>query len=216
MKKTALILFLAITAGTYGQKTVQFADPLPPGQSSVASVDKVYFGQYKNTDSETTYLIDANGIAIVSTIVSYVTRQQVRESSALQVRNGYLLGIVKGDSVPCVEEGDRYYYGMQHKEVITGPGSLNILTRVDAKTYIINFHEGSYFEPSLLTFENGKMHIVHGELADQAGFASILHLTTIQRYGSPVDILVPSVEQWTKLMQLLFSGERLNYLKESE
>lgn len=214
MKKVLFSCFLSCTFIGFGQKTVQFSDPLPPNYTLAPTVDKAHFGTYKSTNSETTYLFDESGVSIVSTIVAYITREQVRESATIQVRNGYLFGVVKGDSTPCVLEGERYYYGMQHKQVIIGSGSLHQLSRVDAKTYIVNFYEGSYFEPSLFTFEGGKLKVIHGELSYQPAFAKILLVNSIERYGSKVDILAPSAEQWPSLRAEIFTGEALNYLKE--
>lgn len=213
MKK---VLFAGVFLGVFsafGQKTIQFADPLPPNYTLAPTVDKTFFGSYKNTNSETTYQFDESGVAIVSMIVAYVTREQLRESSSIQFRNGYLFGVVKGDSVPAVLEGERYYYGMQQKNVIIGSGSLHQLTRIDAKTYIVNFYEGSYFEPSIFTFENGKLKVVHGELNYQPAFSRMLRVTSIERYGSKVDILAPAADQWPELRNQLFAGESLNYLK---
>lgn len=216
MKKILFSCFFFLTFVGFGQKTVQFADPLPPNYTLASTVDKAYFGTYKSTNSETTYLFDESGVSIVSTIVAYITREQVRESATIQVRNGYLFGVVKGDSTPCVLEGERYYYGMQHKQVIIGSGSLHQLSRIDAKTYIVNFYEGNYFEPSLFTFENGKLKVLHGELAYQPAFSKILLVSSIERYGSKVDILAPAADQWPALRSEIFTGESLNYLKETE
>jgi hypothetical protein len=216
MKKVLILLSFSALFSAFGQKTVQFSDPLPPNSGAIGAVDAALFGSYKNTSSGTTYLFDADGISIVSTIVAYVTREQLRESSTIQVRNNYLFGVVKGDSVPCTLEGERYYYGTRHKEIIIGSGSMNLLTKVDAKTYIVNFHEGKYFEPSLFTFEKGQLKVIHGDLAWQDSFARILRTNSIERYGSPVDVLTPSFEQWPKLRTELFNGETLNYLKETE
>lgn len=216
MKKVLFLLTFSAVFSVFGQKTVQFSDPLPPNSAAVSTIDASLFGSYKNTSSGTSYLFDADGISIVSTIVAYVTREQLRESSTIQVRNGHLFGVVKGDSVPCTLEGERYYYGTRHKQVVIGSGSMNLLTKVDAKTYIVNFYEGKYFEPSIFTFEKGQLKVVHGDLNWQDSYERILRTASIERYGSPVDVLTPSFEQWPKLRSELFNGETLNYLKEAE
>jgi hypothetical protein len=214
MKKVLFAGMLLSVFTGFSQKTIQFADPLPPNYNLVPNVDKANFGTYKNTNSETTYLFDESGVSIISTIVAYITRDQLRESATIQVRNGYLFGIVKGDSTACFLEDDRYYYGMQHKQVIIGSGSLHQLTRIDAKSYIVNFYEGNYFEPSLFTFEGGKLKVIHGELAYQPSFSKVLRVNSIDRYGSAIDILAPAADQWTELRKQLFTGEPLNYLKQ--
>lgn len=217
MKKVLFSCFLFVTFFISAQNTVQFGDPLPPNYTSAESVNKKHFGDYKSTNSETTYRFDEKGIHIISMIVAYVTREQVRESATIEVRNGHLFGIDKTqDSVPCFLEGERYYYGIQRVETIIGAGSLHLLSKIDDNTYVINFHEGKYFEPSLLRFEKNGVTIVHGELAYQSFFEQLLHVTTFEQYGSKVDVVIPRAEQWPRLKEILFNGEALNYLKVTE
>lgn len=214
MKKVLFFTLLFPIFSAFSQRTVQFSDPLPTGSSSVGTTDKQHFGDYKNTESGVVYHIDENGLSIISVVIAYVTREQVRESSKLRVSGNYLHGIVAGDSVPCALEGENYYYGITQRLPITGIGTTNSLTRLTANTYLINFHEGMYFEPSLVEFTNGKMTIIHGELAYQDAFNSILQVNTITRYGAEVVILAPSFEQWERLRTLLFVGDKLTYVKQ--
>jgi len=215
MKKVLLVCILFCCFSGFAQKTVQFADPLPPNYKLVPQVDKLNFGTYQNPVSGTVYLFDETGISIVSVVTAYITREQLRESSAIQHRNGYLFGVVKGDSVPCVIEGERFYYGIRTKQVLVGEGGLHQLTKLDTKTYIVNFLEGSFFEPSLFTFETGSLKIVHGNLDALPEYNKILKNSTITRYSAPVDILVPSESQWPELRKLLFTGDALSYIKQS-
>ena len=98
--------------------------------------------------------------------------------------------------------------------MIAGEGSLNTFTKINTNKYVINFHEGTYFEPSIVTFAGGKMTIVHSELDYQPLFQSILQVSTITRYGSEVAILAPTFEQWERLESTLFTGKKLIYTKE--
>jgi len=214
MKKVLLISILFCGFSAFSQKTVQFADPLPPNYKLVGQVDKALFGTYQN-DGGTTYLFDESGVSIVSTITAFITREQLRESPTLQVRNGYLFGIVKGDSIPCLLEDERFYYGIRNKQVIVGEGGKHQLTRIDAKTYIVNFLEGNFFEPSLFTFETGQLKVVHGNLEALPEYNKVLVVNNITRYGSAVEILAPSLAQWPDLKKVLFEGEQLIYRKES-
>ncbi|MNU52176.1 hypothetical protein D3C71_411820 [compost metagenome] len=214
MKKVLLVFTLFVHLFSFSQKTVQFSDPLPFGSPSQTTTDKIHFGKYKSSDSQTTYVIDEKGISIVTLVVASISREQVRESSKLQVRGNYLFGIKVNDSVPCVLEGENYYYGIESKLMIAGEGSLNTFTKLNANKYVINFHEGSYFEPSLVSFSGGTMTIIHSELKYQPLFESILQINTITRYGTEVAILAPTFEQWERLEKSLFTGSKLLYSKE--
>jgi len=215
MKKVLLVCTLFCSFFGSAQKTVQFADPLPPNYKLVQQVDKANFGTYESPVSGTVYLFDESGISIVSVVTAYITREQLRESSTIQHRNGYLFGIVKGDSIPCVLEGERFYYGIRTKQVLVGESGPHRLTRLDARTYIVNFLEGTFFEPSLFTFENNSLKIVHGNTDMLPEHSKILVVNTITRYSSPVDILAPAESQWPELKKLLFTGDVLNYIKQS-
>lgn len=208
------LTFLLNGLNTFAQTTVQFSTPLPPGSKSELKVDPMYFGSYKGNNSGTSYLFDDTGIWIVSTVVAYITRDQIRESALLDERNGYLFGIKADDSIPCVQENDRYYYGLENKLLVVGAGSAHQLTRIDAKTYIINFREGDFYEPSILQFDGQKLRVIHGDLTYRPEFDKLLKIKTIIRYEAPTDILGPTAAQWTTLRSQLFTGESLNYLKE--
>ncbi len=214
MKKVLLVFTLFVHFFSFSQKTVQFSDPLPFGSPSQTTTDKIHFGKYKSSDSQSTYVIDEKGISIVTLVIASITREQLRESSKLQVRGNYLFGIKANDSVPCVLEGENYYYGIESKLMIAGEGSLNTFTKLNANKYVINFHEGAYFEPSLVSFSGGTMTIIHSELKYQPLFGSILQIKTITRYGSEVAILAPTFEQWERLEKALFTGQKLLYTKE--
>ncbi len=215
MKKVLFIFTVSSHFFVFSQKTIQFSDPLPSGKATQITTDKKFFGNYKSNQSNVTYVIDETGISIQTLMVASVSRKQLRESSQLQYRNNYLFGIKENDSVPCVLEGENYYYGIVSKLPITCDSSSNKLTQISPNSYIINFHEGAYFEPSLLQFTATGLEIIHSELKYQPFFSKFLQVATITRSGSEVAILTPTFEQSEQLKKELFIGEKLIYLKEN-
>lgn len=214
MKKVLLVIAFFYSFLANAQKMIQFSDPQPSGSSSTSVCDESCFGRYKDANSGATYVIDEKGISIETIVISFVTRAQIRESSKLRISGNYLHGIKGKDSVICVEDGDRVYYGVPQQMVIIGSGSANSLNRVDAKKYIINFHEGSYFEPSLLTFDTKGIKIVHADMSYTPIFSRYLQVATITRYGENVAVIAPTKEQWTGLETILFTADPIIYLKE--
>jgi hypothetical protein len=79
---------------------------------------------------------------------------------------------------------------------------------------VINFHEGQYFEPSLLVFDSKGLHITHPDLAYTPIFSKYLQVATITRYGENVAIIAPTNDQWNGLETLIYTGEAINYIKE--
>lgn len=209
-------IFFFSTYLLFGQKMVEFSDPLPPDYKLAQAVDKDLYGDYRNEATGTIYHFDETGISIVTRVIAYVTREQVRESSKIQARNGMLYGVVPNDSVPYVEEGERYYYGIRNAVKIAGEGSGNQLTRIDTKTYVLNFLEGTFFEPSMLTFGPAGLSIVHANLDYRDEYDRLLKTNTVTKYNTEIVILAPADTQWSWLKPLLFGGEKLAYAKVSE
>ncbi len=214
MKKVLLVIAFFYSFLANAKKMIQFSDPQPSGSSSTSVCDESCFGRYKDANSGATYVIDEKGISIETIVISFVTRAQIRESSKLRISGNYLHGIKGKDSVICVEDGDRVYYGLPQQMVIIGSGNANSLNRIDAKKYIINFHEGSYFEPSLLTFDTKGIKIVHADMTYTPIFSRYLQVATITRYGENVAVIAPTQEQWIGLETILFTTDPIIYLKE--
>lgn len=214
MKKVLLVSLLFVGFYTSAQKSFQFSDPQPVGVSAVSTCDEICFGRYKDAQTGATYVIDETGIGIETTVINFVTREQIRESSKLKMRGNWLFGVKANDSVPCFEEGDKVYYGIPQKLVVVGTGTMNSLKRISPKKYVINFHEGNYFEPSLMVFDEKGLHITHPVLEYTAIYNRYLQIETIVRYGEPVAILAPTNDQWKTLETLLYTEEDIDYSKE--
>jgi hypothetical protein len=214
MKKVLLATFVLPVFLCAAQKTVQFADPLPPNYNLVKTVDAAHFGSYKPEGELGTYVFDKDGISLVTTLVSYVTREQVRESSKLQVRNGCIFGIKGTDSIPCYLEGEKYYYGIENRKPVVGGGELSQLTRIDARTYIVNFLIDGYFEPSLFRFDGGKLAVIHSDNEWKPEYRTLLEVRTLERNGNEIRVLAPAADQWPKLKEVIFENKPINYVKE--
>jgi len=157
MKIIGLLTSLFLTFFSIGQKSYYFSDPLPSSEDKVTNVDSKYFGLYKSDEAARSYQISEEGIFIISTSISSVSREMIRESSTYRVHNNYIFGVVKDDSLPCVLEGERYYFGIQNKDVLVSTSSKSQLAKISAGRYILNHAEDGLFTPSLLYFEGNKL-----------------------------------------------------------
>ena len=157
MKIIGLLTSLFLTFFSIGQKSYYFSDPLPSIADKVTNVDSRYFGLYKSNEAARSYEINEEGIYIISTSISSVSREMIRESSTYRVHNNYIFGVVKDDSLPCVLEGERYYFGIQNKDILLSTGSKNALAKISSSKYVLNHAEDGLFTPSLLTFVGNKL-----------------------------------------------------------
>ncbi|MEJ6583258.1 MAG: hypothetical protein QNL61_03155 [Crocinitomicaceae bacterium] len=156
MKIIGLIASLILTFFSIGQKSYYFSEPCPNNQSSQTTVNEKWHGRYAVNNGKNIYEVNSEGIFMVSTTISSISREEIRESTKYDVRDNYIFGVVSNDSLPYVLEGERYFFGIRNKDVIVGKGSENELRssgRV-ASEFILNTYENGYFIPSIIRFES--------------------------------------------------------------
>jgi len=202
MKKIGLFTLLFLSSITYGQKSIYFSTPLPSPDNSVDHVDLKHYGQYQSTVGNMTYTFSESGITITSTTISSISRETIRESSKFDVRGDYLFGVAENDSVPCVLEGERYYFGVRNHQKIINSESENVLTRISSGVYMINFYEGGNYMPAKLTVKNKKANIAHFDYeSDTEDFDFILEQKSIEMSYFDLLILKPSADEVKTLMK---------------
>ncbi len=215
MGKIIIIYFIFASFLVSAQVSYDFAVALPVDENNIPNVTSSHFGKYESDNKETHYEFDSEGIWIITTIFSSISKETIRESSKYIVRNGYLLGVLANDSIPCFLENDRYHFGMKNREQITGGNSLNILKKINSSTYILNFYENEGFTPSLLTFDNNNLIIQHFDYeTGTTVFSSIIAKTNRQVQGMKFITLSPTKKEWKELDQTkLFGSKNIYSLK---
>lgn len=152
MKIISLVIFIAISFYQFAQLSIVFKNPLPTKLGEVSSTDRSYFGTYQSADEMINYIFDEKGVTVYSTTISSMSKELIRETGKYEVRNGFLFGVVKDDSIPCVLDNDRYYFGIRNNQTIIGEGSDHKMTKISSSEYLIsNFEDGNYI-PTLLKF----------------------------------------------------------------
>ena len=203
MKIYCLIASVILSFSSISQKSYYFSDPLPSVDAKIDHVDKKYYGTYKSKTGILSYIIDEAGISIISTTISSIAKEVIRESTQYNVRGGYIHGVVKNDSIPCVLEDDRYYFGIRNTDLFVGLGSENILTKTASSTiYYLNVFENGNYVPMQLVFKGGKMTINYFDYEfDATTFEFITDQKSIETEFQELIILNPSVAEFTLLLQ---------------
>lgn len=158
MKIISILTVLFLSNFLIGQKSYYFADVVAPDGQEVNTVHPKYFATY-TSEGGLVYEVNANGIFIISTNISSISREVIRESSQYQVKGDYLFGVVENDSVPCALQGEYYYFGVRNKTAVTGSSSINVLVRSRDKNsvYYINRPSQDAFVPTKLTFSQNTL-----------------------------------------------------------
>jgi len=202
---------------SFGQISYEFGQPVPPQGEKVTAVNINLFGDYKNEETGTTYHFDETGISMVSVIYSFITREQLRESTRYAVRDNFIFGVVPGDSLPCVLEGERYFFGIRQQAAMTGATSANVLVKVSDFSYMLNFRESEGYSPSMLTFANGTMSIRHFDYP--SGTPLFDGIKNQQNRPSAIlktRVITPVAAEWEQLDKAIIFGEAIRYTRQQQ
>jgi hypothetical protein len=214
MKNIISLLFLTISFYNFSQESFDFSEAVPLGDKTVTIVDEKNFGTFNSANNEIFYEFNEEGIWIISTIYSSISRETIRESSKYKVRNGYIFGIVLNDSLPCELEGERYYFGMRNKDQIIGGKTENVLKKINSNTYVINFKENGGFIPSLITFSGNNLSIQHFNYESGTNLFSSIKKTISKKVdGMNYITLSPSEKEWDEIDKALIYSSKINYTR---
>ena len=213
MKIVGLVASLLMSLFSFSQNSYYFSKPLPLNGEKVKSVDNRWFGEYSSLDQPSHYIIDENGISIVATNISTISRETMRESSTYSVRSGFIHGVIKNDSIPYVLKDELYYFGIQNKEIIIGSGSKNILLKVDVNgNYIINMYNNGNYIPSKISFKNGTYSIAYFDYDfDTKQFNFINEKKSVLADDNDLIILSPNEKEEKRLFKRSIFGEEKTF-----
>ncbi len=203
MKIVASIVALLVVFSSNAQYSYYFAEPLPSAESGVEFVKEKYFGSYSTKDGTITYEFDSEGITLVSTTFSAISKETVRESADYSVRNGFIFGVEKNDSVPCVLEDGFYYFAIRNYDRFVGGASKNVLTSTSTPgEYILNVYDNGNYIPQLLRFNGKRLEIAHfdyeGEESSEFEFISEKEELPID--GLKLVILKPEASDFVRIV----------------
>lgn len=200
MKIVAIITYIFLSEMTFSQNSYYFSNPLPTEEKKVQTVDEKWFGTYRDQETSLTYNFTAEGITIISTHVSSVSKKMVRESSKYSVKGDFIFGVVENDSLPCVLEDGYYFFGIRNRDALIFKNSATQLTRINDREYMINYEENGTYLPLKLSFSKGKMTLSEFdyEPADRSfDFIASQSETTVE--AQTIVVLSPSSTEFDQL-----------------
>ncbi len=209
-------LFFTISTVSIGQVSYDFSISLPPSENAIQSVDEAYFGVYYSEEGESIYEVNTLGIWIISTVYNSISKETVRESSQYFVRNGFLFGVLKDDSIPCVLENDRYYFGIKNKDLMVGNQTSNVLKKLSKNKYIINFNENAKFTPILIEFKGKTLIVKQFDYELNTSVFDVFELYARHKTENMEYVtLTPNVKEWRKFdyEKLIFDKGKIYYLR---
>lgn len=214
MRNFVLLLFLGFNVCFVAQESYEFVSPLPPSEEIVEYVSSSYFGKYENFETGTEIIVNSNGITLLTIIHSFITQEQVRESSKYTLRNGYLFGVIENDSVLYVQDGDKYYFGIKNKIRLNDAKNGAVIKKINESNYIINFKENNSYSPSLLSFKGKNLSLKHFDYPSETKiFEGIKIQDKILKGDLTLVRLNPNQKEWEKLDKKIIFGKEIVFEK---
>ena len=209
-----LISNLLFTITFFAQYSYEFKQAVPPEGEIVQTVDPIFFGEYVNQATGTKFVLNEDGISMVTIINSFITKEQVRESSKFEVRNGYLFGVVENDSLPCILEDDKYFFGIKQKITLNDAKNKAIIKRISSQSYMLNFVETKGFSPSKIEIKNNQLVINHFTYpSDTDVFNEIKRKDQTPGQNYTLVLLNPDQQEWNRLDKTVIFDTDLLFIK---
>ncbi|MDB0037763.1 hypothetical protein N9F08_00195 [bacterium] len=214
MKIVAIITYIFLSGISFSQNSYYFSNPLPTEEKKVQSVDKKWYGEYKDEATSLMYRFNENGITIASTQMSSVSKKLVRESSKYSVKHNFIHGVVENDSLPCVLEKGYYYFGIRNRDAIVFKNSTTQLTRISDREYMLNYEENGKYSPVKLTFSNSELTISEFDYDPaKQSFSFIETQTESNQNSQNIVLLSPSAIEFNQLNSTSYFVERKTFSK---
>ena len=206
---------LFLHATLFAQISYDFASPIPPNGKSVITFNPSSFGVYTNKNSPLSYEINEEGIFIVSVNINSISRQTIRESSNYTVRNNHIFGVLGNeDSIPCILDGENYYFGVKNRVQIIGGSAKNRLVEIEAGQYVLNYEENGKYVPAFISIVGNNLTINQFDYeSDTKTFKKIKSFTSYSE-GLEYITLNPTMEEWQKLKLDQIQGEATVFVRE--
>lgn len=204
-KNIFLSIALMFSCAVLSQVThYDFVQPLPPDGNNILSIPPKIQGTYALDSSNQEIIVKSRGIYMESNIYGSISKEEIRENSQYDVRNEHIFGINDYDSIPCVLEGENYFFGMRKTTELFSFNGKNTLRKANVESlttdYILCYEENGYWLPMLLSFSGNKLIISNPSFDDvPEAFAGIIDRFTEKHETVTRIHLHPSNEEWSSI-----------------
>ena len=220
IQKILLIISVIISFNSFGQVVnYDFIQPLPPGDNNILSIPPKLIGEYASDSSNQKIIVKARGIFMESNIYGSISKEEIRESSKYDVRNNFIFGINEYDSLPCILEGEVYFFGMRKTTELFSFNGINTLRKWDTDklehNYILCYPENGYWLPMLFSFSGNKLIISNPSFDDvEAAFSIIIDKFTEEKEGVTRVHLHPNADEWKQIDLSTYFIHKTVYIRE--
>ena len=214
MRHIVLLLSYFFILQSFSQVSYDFSEALPLDENPISSVSSSDYGTYFSENKETKYIFNVQGIWIETTIFNSISKDTIRESSKYTVRNGFILGVVLNDSLPCILDENRYHFGMKVREQVAGGNSKNVLKKLNSTSYLLNYKENDGFIPSLFSISGKTLSIQYFDYDTGTSIFDVIAQQSSKKIlGMNYISLAPTKKEWKGIDFSKLFGDKVLYFK---
>lgn len=211
-----LIMFCALPCLAQEEETVYsvyFDLNINPGTTKLTRIAEKFHNHYtliprSENDLRSTagdeLVVDFSGIYIEKNKLLSISRAEIRENPKYLVKDGYLFGVIEGDSLMTALEGDDYYFLVPKRTYLyqTNSAETPLFKGINANSFLVFSEEDNgYYSVLYLQFSGQKITLMELNFDQtELDFRAVTG-SKLDGYSPPVYLLNPTADEWKKIMQ---------------
>jgi hypothetical protein len=217
MKRALKILLFLGIGSTYAQEKSELPYSAYFTEKSLAvltaqkSTGSNWYAKYRLKETEKNqvriaageYLVvDETGIYIEKNKILFVTREEVRENSKIDVRNGYLFGVSETDSVPTALDGENYYFLVPAKTYLCElrSSSHKLFSGLNSGEFLLmTLEENNHYTAMYLKFQSGSLALLEPSFNTDKCLCSQIKEHEVTQDDFEIYVMSPSLKEWQTL-----------------
>lgn len=160
--------------------------------------------------------VDGTGIYIEKNKLLSISRTEVRENPKYTVKDGYLHGVLPGDSVMVALEGESYYFLIPKKTYLheNGSGKSQLYEGTAPGEYLLLVEEeNAYYSAMYIAILGDKLALKELNFEqNEFDFRTVRH-QKISAAEIPIYLLQPTAEEWQKVMRNFIAYDTYERIK---
>ena len=132
--------FLIISNSILSQKdtTILFLNGQPEHKESLKKIKKSWIGKYGDTTKLAWLEINQRGIFKITAVMMQMEQSKVEKNEKYEVRNEFIFGVKKNDSLPAVLENGIYHFAYPYKNEVYSFNGEYDLKQMDESMFLLS------------------------------------------------------------------------------
>lgn len=217
MKRALKILLFLGIGFTYAQEkseipySAYFTEKSLSVLSSQKTTGPTWYSKYQLKETEKnqmriaageSLIVDETGIYIEKNKLLFVTREELRENSKIDVRNGYLFGVIENDSLLTALDGENYYFLVPSKTYLCELRSSThkLFSGLNPGEFLLmTLEENNHYTAMYLKFQTGGLVLMEPAFDTEACACKMIKDHQVTKADFETYVLSPTLKEWQTL-----------------